>query len=344
MIKIGFKLFAVLTVFLFFGVGGVILALSTVPPAYEVRDEIVDHVYPPARENVKVKFNNFIQQTSDGIDVGEFVLSEIELNAYLYWWARDHFMPAGEPLFENPYLFVEPGRLRLRVDIPVSKFLQLVSNKLAGDDLQQSLEKIKATEKDRGTIALTFILRIFWLEKEEHPYFYLDRVYVGVLPIPIPVMMSDYQDQFNRMCTDFYYNSFQYSPVYIRKIEVRDKLIRLETELKVTERVALQKKMRQFEDSNPTLARALNSRNCLYGCTPKEREALDKWMKTIRNRSANDVSPEEVMFFKMVSNQMHERRVRHVQEVQHKIDWRQIKKYSRSDKEFNFKHWPTEEE
>ncbi|HOX28282.1 MAG TPA: hypothetical protein PLQ76_03910, partial [bacterium] len=60
MIKIGFKLFGLLTVIVFFPLVGAIMAARTSPPQYKIKTEVLDIIYPTAREHVLGKFSRFL--------------------------------------------------------------------------------------------------------------------------------------------------------------------------------------------------------------------------------------------------------------------------------------------
>ena len=342
MIKASFKLFGCSTVVFFFLFAGIYTAVSTTPPAYSVRSEIRDNVYPPAREHLKDKFRYFMQETMKAKDVGEFKISEIEANAYLYW-AAEQYVPSGIQLVKDPYLFMEKEKLTLRFDIPVKNFFQLAGALAGGKKLEEGLKTISESPKKGGDLALTFILRAFWLEKEDRPYFYFEKFYLGVLPVPVPVFLADYQDQFNGMVEDFYYKTFNLTPVYIRKINVVDKAVVLKTEIKVTDGVAMMRKMEEFENTNPQVARALDSRSCLYGCTGEERRKLQEWMRKIDARSANDVTGKETLVFRSMRKTMDDRKIKNIHGIHNgKFDakyWRQWQQMY-PDRDWKFKNWP----
>lgn len=322
MIKLGFKTFGCLSVLIFFGIAGIYIAMSTTPPPYVVKTEIKQNVYPAARQHLKEKFARFVDDTRDTVDVGVFSVSELEINAWLNKILSERLTFDGVPLFRYPYMFVKNDAVVFRVDVPFFTALKMITNKLAGYELKENIDRLSPEDDDSGAVSFTFVMKAFWVEKEQKPYLYLDRFYIGVMPVPIPVFMSDYQDQFNRFLEDALFKTVQHSPVLVRRIDVRDKGIDISTELKITDAVAMETHINRWKDDNPEAARAMDKKNCLYGCTEEEYKALNEWMKKSGSRSANDLTMEEVAFYKMVTKTINDRKYKMKMESHGKADWR----------------------
>jgi hypothetical protein len=291
---------------------GVTLAVKTEPPAYTVRREVRDYLYPTAREHLKGKLNDFTDDIMKGKDVKRFEISELELNAYLYYLLNDVLLIGGKPLFKDPYLFLSPGRLTLRVDIPLRNAVEILANSMNKMALNENIKRLAAKRREetapRGegyTLSLTFSISFHWVK--DHPYFYLERFYAGVMPVPVSVFFSDYQDQFNTMLWETFNKVFSMFPAYIRGMKVENKRMVFKTEGKVTDLVAATRQVEEFNNANPDLARALNSKNCLYGCTAKEKKALDKFYDRLGRQSAADVGISDLMMMKLVTEKMNER-------------------------------------
>jgi len=306
MIKLGFKLFGLFTVIFFLTGFAIYLAVDTVPPVYNVRDEVKQIVYPTARENLKTKFNALLEGVRNGDDVREFKISEIEANSYLYYMLCEKIAEFTTPFIENPYLFIDENRLRLRLDIPVESLIQIVNNKnLNIDENIKSLVEAKRTD---FTIALTFIININWVNKTQRPFIYLERVYIGVMPVPISILFFDYQNQFNDYLWRSLENFFKHLPAYITKIELKNKEVVFTTEAAVTDRVASARKYKRFQDTNPELYTALQSKNCLYGCTAEEAAALEKFYSEMTGFGAADIEMSQILRAEIMLNKMEERR------------------------------------
>jgi len=305
MIKIGFKTFGCLSVLCFSLMIGVYLAAKTMPPVFKVRSEVRDYIYPTAREHLKNKFYYFQDDIQHGKNIRRFDVSELELNAYIYYLFNERLTIDGEPFVKNPYLFVDPGRFTLRADVPVENALSLFSNLLAKKTLDENVKTLAKAQHSRFTLALTFVIRFYWVK--DHPYFYLERVYAGVMPIPISVFLSDYQDQFNTMIWDFYEKNFAFFPAYIKKIEVRDKMVRFDVEAKVTEIVSMSRMMLKWRKSNPDLVNALESKNCLFGCTPKEWKALHEFNENLYTARADQINVSQIMVGQAITTAMDKR-------------------------------------
>lgn len=312
MIHLGFKTFGLLSVLAFSALFGIILALKSTPPSYVVRPEVRDYLYPTAREHLKSKFDYFIRDITTGKKVEKFDISELELNAYLYYFMNDVLLVGGEPLFRDPYLTVKDNKLVLRMDVPMRHAIVLFSNGISKTKLDQSIKDLaekkraKTTSENSGfTLAITFVFSFHWVK--DHPYFYLERVYAGVLPIPISVFLSDYQDQINTILWETFNKVFAFFPAYIRGMTVKNKGISVKTEAKMTDFVALTRRMDQFNKANPVLAKALEKQNCLYGCTPEEKAEMDKFFSKAAGKDANDMTPAELMKMKMMLSKMNRR-------------------------------------
>ncbi len=340
MIKLSFKMFGCLSVLLFFGFAGIYIAMSTMPPPYIVRAEIREEVYPVAREHLKEKFNRFVEDTRKTVNVGIFSISEIEINAWINKLLVDNLTVGGAPLFKYPYLFVNKGNLVFRVDVPFATALKMISNKFAGYELKENIDRLTPADKDAGTVSFTFVLNAYWIDKEQRPYLYLDRFYIGVMPVPIPIFMSDYQDQFNRFLEDALYKMVQLSPVLVRKIEVRYKGIDILTELKVTDAVAMETKMTRWKKANPEIASAMDKKDCLYGCTEEEYNALKKWMKKSSSLSANDISMEDMAFYKLVNSTMKSRRYKMTLDSHGKSNWKRVIENFDDGRDWGIKNLP----
>jgi hypothetical protein len=316
-IKILFKLFGLGTVVFFVAFFGVAIAVKTMPPVYSIRQEVKDYLYPVTREHLKGKFNDFLADIQSCKRNNSFEISELELNSYLYYLFSDVLLVEGKPVVENPYMFVQPGQVKLRVDIPAGNALRLLSNGLNDMKLDENVKKVMKARSDdsaksretsgggEGTLALTFIMSVHWVK--DHPYFYLERVYAGVMPIPVSILLSGYQDQVNTNIWSFYQKSFSLLPVYIRKIEARNKVLRFNTELKMTNQLAPVCDLNNFRKNNPDLARALESEDCLYGCTDKEKEEMDKFYKSLTGSSAGDVQMAKLIVAKAMTGKMRQR-------------------------------------
>lgn len=341
MIKVGFKLFGCFSVIFFLLFAGTYKAIKTTPPIRSISPEIAFGVYPVAREYLKDDFKNFLQKTMIASDVGKMEFSELELNAYLYWFLTEQIAPGGLQVFTDPYLEVNPGVLKLRVDIPLKAMFKVIGDKFAGREIRNSIDSMNENDGGGGRIALTLVVRVFWVEKDQKPYIYIDRLYIGVLPIIFPVVLYDLQDQMNKTIEDGFFKLYDYSPVYIRKIIVADKLITIKTELKITEETASRKKVEDFYQKNPDLASALNSKNCLYGCTEDERAELKKWMDNMKSKRADELSVEEMGYFKTASELMNTRRDMYRGEDIHRngIDWRKVKQTD-PNRDWQFRNYP----
>ncbi len=305
MIKIGFKAFGCLSVVCFSLMIGIYLAAKTMPPVFSVRREVRDYIYPTAREHLKNKFYYFQDDIRHGKNIRKFDVSELELNAYLYYLFNERLTVDGEPFVQNPYLFVSPGRFTFRADIPVENAMALFSNLLDKKTLDENVKTLAKAQHSQFTLALTFVISFYWVK--DHPYFYLERVYAGVMPIPVSVFLSDYQDQFNKTIWDFYEKNFSFFPAYITKIEVREKIIRFAVEAKVTEVVSMMRMMDKWRETNPDLVSALEAKNCLYGCTRKEWDALHKFNENLYNTRADQINVSQIIIGQAITTAMDKR-------------------------------------
>lgn len=341
MIKIGFKIFGLLSVVFFLLFAGIFKAIKTTPPIRAVSPEIVYGVYPVAREYLKADFQDFLNGTMMAKDVGKMEFSELELNSYLHWFLTERIAPGGLQVFTDPYLEIHPGVINVRVDIPLKAMMKVIGDKFAGKEIRNSIDNMKESDGGGGRIALTLVVKVFWVDKEQKPLIYIDRLYIGALPIIFPVILYDLQDQMNRLIEDGFFKLYDYSPVYIRNLLVTDKLITMKTELKITEETAARKKVDDFYKNNPDLARALSSKNCLYGCTQEEREELEKWMNEIKNKRADQIGLEEVGYFKTANAIMEARKIQYREEDIHNrgIDWRQIRQRD-PNRDWQFRNYP----
>jgi hypothetical protein len=96
-------------------------------------------------------------------------------------------------------------------------------------------------------------------------------------------------------------------PAYIRGMKVENKRVVFKTEGKVTDFVAATRQVEEFNNANPDLARALKSKNCLYGCTAKEKKALDEFYDRLGRQSAGDIGVADLMVIKIMAEKMNER-------------------------------------
>lgn len=341
MIKIGFKIFGFLSVFFFLLIAGTYKAVKTTPPIRSISPDIVRGVYPVAREYLKADFQDFLNGTMMAKDVGKMELSELELNSYLHWFLTEQIAPGGLQVFTDPYVEIHPDVINVRVDIPLKAMLKVIGDKFAGKEIRNSIDNMKEADGGGGRIALTLIVKVFWVEKDQKPFVYIDRLYIGALPIIFPVVLYDLQDQMNRIIEDGFFKLYDYSPVYIRNISVAEKLITFKTELKISEETAARKKVDDFYKNNPDLARALSSKNCLYGCTEEERAELEKWMNNIKSKRADQIGIEEVGYFKTASALMEARKTQYREENLHQkgIDWRQIRQRD-PNRDWQFRNYP----
>lgn len=305
MIKFGFKLFGCLTVVIFIAVAGVYIAVETVPPVYKVRKEITDIIYPTAREHLVRKFGDFIDEIPRAKKKHEFKISEIEANAYIYYLLNDRLTIQGVPFVQDPYLFVKPGLLKLRIDIPAENLWQLIKNGMGKKDFDENLKSLVQAHKTDFTFAITILIRCYWVK--DHPYFYIERVYVGVMPLPVSIFFAEYQDQANEGLWKFYQDYFKHLPFEVTKITVRDKEIRIAAETKVTDVVALQRENLNFQKNNPILYGALLSKKCLYGCTKEERAAMKKFYGEMTGFGAADIEMSKLVEAQMMLAVMRKR-------------------------------------
>jgi hypothetical protein len=308
MIKLGFKIFAIFSVGVFLTCAGLYIAIKTVPPVYEVRQEVKDIVYPTAREHLVRKFDDFLTNIENSPKIDKFTISEIEANAYIYYLLSDKLTIDGIPFIKNPYLFMKPGLLKLRIDLPFENFLQLIKNKRLEDmKLDENLKSLAQAQKSEFTLAVTFLISCYWVK--DHPYFYLQKVYLGVLPVPISIFFADYQDQFNKWMWDFYENNFRHLSFFVKKIEVSDKMVKFSTETKITNSVALNAWNHQFKKENPALYDALLSRNCLYGCTKKEWADMQNFYKDMNGYGAADIEMSKIVKAQMMYDVLKKRKI-----------------------------------
>ncbi len=307
MIKLSFKIFAVLTVAFFILATGVLIAVKTNPPEYIVSDVIVDGVYPTAREHLKGKFIRMLLDLEKGKDIREFEITEIEANAYIRQMFDNFITPSGMPIATDPYLFMSPGKLKLRFDIPFGNMMEFIGNKMDDMDLDDNLKAIATEKGSRSKMTITVIVRVYWVEKESRPFFYLEKIYIGALPVAVPLALAEYQQQLNDNIWGGYERNMSSIPVYIKKIEAREKIFRFDLEPRVTSEYSFARQSEKFLQANPELGRAMESKNCLYGCTQEEWDALQKYHSELKTLGARDIKMTDAVRAQAMVNMMKRR-------------------------------------
>ncbi len=344
MIKIGFRLFGCGTVFFFLAFFCVYIAITTVPPVTPVSDKIISDIYAPSREHLREKYKRAFDSVHSGALRKKFVITEIEANAFFHHWATETFRPSNSQIIKNPYITINRDTIVIRFDLAFSDIFRLsaanaITPTSTGYDSAEQVFAPKAA-KAKGAIsrirakpvAMTIVARLMWVEKEKRPYAYVEKVYLGALPVPFVILSAHLQDNLNNAIWGGVRNFTNFLPFYVRGLNTADKQITVTYETKVDEMSSFLMRKERFLAKNPALKRAFDQKNCLYGCTQKEWDTLDDWMSSIGNKGVVSLDSQDQAYGEQVAAAMAKRRRERIESGKHFTDYGSYINMSQKDK------------
>lgn len=277
MIKLSFKILALLTVIGFFSTTALYMAITAVVPSAKVPEKIRGSVYPLAMENTKIRFTTLFENMQQGVIRQNIVFSELEANAFLY----EYIGKKSSHAIKEPYISFLDDTLRFRFDVSLADAWKLIFNTLKGMDINNNLKKIAASNKPSTRISFTIDIGVEY--KDNHPQFSIRRMYIGALPVPFTNMLSKAFTITNQKSEETFAKLLNTGQFYIREFRMQDKIIVCKFESKVTPELVRKANDARLKKENPGLFIILGRPydKCKIGCSPEEEEQIKKYFDTI---------------------------------------------------------------
>ena len=250
------------------------MLVTSSPYTVRVKKDVAEFIYPVARENVKIKFQNLIRHLIAATELKtDFTLSELEANAYLH----QHFPSSREMPIVNPYLFFRSDIVRFRFEISFDNIRKYLINRLKGATIDENFKDLMEAREISLRLTLTMDVGVNWTKGA--PYVYLAGLRIGLLPLPVKLLIGEYTDEMNKKMFKDFNEEFKNSPFLIRGVEVKDGLLVAHLETKLTDRVILEDRTRRYLEQDTPVARSLRRHKCEFGCTEEEQKAIDGFVK-----------------------------------------------------------------
>jgi len=277
MVKIGFKIFALCTVFFFFAGAGIFMAMTAVVPSAHVDPQVTMVVYPMALENTKIRFNELIQNIISGVLRQKLVFSELEANAFIYQVAQKY----KQFPIKEPYIYFLEDTARLRFDISLEDSWRVMVNDLKGKDVDENLRSVLSSNKPTTRISITIDLQILW--KFDHPEISVSRVYVGSLPIPFTGFFNQFFGPANKKIADAFARSFTRTQIYIRDVRLENKYLTASIESKATDDFVRRTETMKMKEDNPGMFKfmARGKKSCKIACDDERQKRLQRYMSSL---------------------------------------------------------------
>ncbi|MEW6202147.1 MAG: hypothetical protein AB1546_09240, partial [bacterium] len=273
-LKFLFKVFGCATVFTFFTAVTVYMLVTSSPYAVRVKKDVAEFIYPVARENVKIKFENLIRHLIGATELKtDFVLTELEANAYLH----QYFPSSREMPIVNPYLFFRNDIVRFRFEISFDSIRIYLINRLKGANIDENFKEMMEAREISLRLTVTTDIGVNWTK--EKPYLYLSGLRIGLLPLPVKLIFGEYTDEMNKKVFKDFNEEFKKSPFLIQGVEVKDGMLVAHLETKLTDRVILEERQRRYLEQDTPIARSLRRHKCRFGCTEEEQKSIDGFIK-----------------------------------------------------------------
>ena len=281
MVKLSFKLFGCLTVFLFLGGVGVYMAMNASVPAPQINQKVIDVVYPLAVESAKAKFQRTINNVNAGYPRQALVFSELEANAFLFQAVKKAETGGKYKNFpiKNPYIYFFKDSMRVRFDLALREVFWMFANQFRGMQFKDNLMDLDRRESGASRITITADFDLFWLK--DHPEIRIRKIYVGVLPLPITRFANRAMNPMNNWFRTGFNKSANMDKFAVRRMRFEDKEFVAEAEAMVTpdymkglrERRLAQEAARRG-GVQPFSNYLGPSSKCEFACSEQEQEAL----------------------------------------------------------------------
>lgn len=277
MIKLSFKILALLTVLGFFTSTALYMAITAVVPAAKVPEKIRGSVYPLAMENTKIRFTTLFENMQQGVIRQNIVFSELEANAFLY----EYVGKKNSSAIKEPYLSFLDDTLRFRFDISLADAWKLITNKLKGMDINDSVKKIATTNDPSTRISFTIDIGVEYTDN--HPQFSIRRMYIGALPVPFTNFLSKAFTVVNQKSEETFAKLLNTGQFYIREFRMQDKLLVCKFESKVTPELVRKANDARLKKENPGMFTILGRTydKCRIGCSKEEEDKIKKYFDNI---------------------------------------------------------------
>lgn len=289
MIKLGFKIFALLTVIFFVGTASIYMAVTAIVPAAHVQQRVFDTVYPLAMENSKIKFDSLFKNLSNGTLRQQFVFTELEANAFVY----NYLGKRQDYPIKEPYVSFIPDAVRLRFDVAAPDTMKLIANQMNKVPFAQSLKEVSGENNTGRRVSFTIDVGMNW--EQDRPVLSVERVYIGVLPLPFKSFFNSFLVNVNDRLAATFSKTIGKSPLYVREFKVADKQFLCTLESKVDDAFVRRAENDRLQKNNPDIFTAFgrNRNTCRIACTPEEEERLKKLvgaLATKNNLSEDDLN------------------------------------------------------
>ncbi|MEW5947718.1 MAG: hypothetical protein AB1742_16145 [bacterium] len=266
-----FKIFGCLTVLVFFAVATVYLFITSPPPAVRVKSDVRQYIYPVARENLKIQFENIQRNLFQGGELEmDFVVTELEANALL-----DQYFPVREgfPII-YPYIYLKKGIIRFRCEISFENLRKFIINKMKQKSLDENIRALG--EKSRMTTNLSVIIDVGIKWEKKYPYVYLAGARLGILPLPVHWLLGEYTPRFNGQLHDWLDENIEEAPILVRGADFEENMVKLHVEKKITGEDVRMEEMKGYFDSDVPLVRSLDRMRsgCRFGCSEERQKAI----------------------------------------------------------------------
>jgi hypothetical protein len=300
MVKIAFKTFGCLTVILFLGGAGALMAMKAVVPAPRISHQVRTVVYPLAVESAKVKFQKTIQSMSAGYPRQTLVFTELEANAFLDRAVNNSRTQKKHKNFpvKNPYIFFLEDAMRVHFDLALLETFWMFSNQFKGMAMNENIEDLARRESGTSRISFTIDFELIWVR--DHPQIRVRKAYIGVLPVPLLSLFNHALQPMNNWFANDFGKSSKLDNFAVRGMKFADKEFAVDMETMVTEEY--QKEMRRRRVAQAMSAGGgkadpfsnyLGGRGpCNFACTDRERENLVRAIEDLNKQ--NTMNPEDL--------------------------------------------------
>lgn len=276
--KCMFKFFGCSTVVCFFFFYTLYLMVSTSPTAIEVKPDVKQYIYPVARENVKINFENLKRVFLGAEELkADFVLTELEANALL----DEHFPPPEKVPLRTPFIFFSDDVISVRLNVSLEELKRFLLNRMKGVEMDRNLREITERSRMSFRFTITVDIGLLW-GKKEYPYVYLAGVRIGMLPVPIQWLLGENTKLANDRIKKWMDESLSKAPFIIRGVDIRDGFAEVHIEAKLTDQMIRHRRVKEYYSGNAPLVRALERPwGCRFGCTEEERRAIGEFVKKV---------------------------------------------------------------
>lgn len=279
MVKLSFKMFGCLTVFLFMGGLGVYLAMNATVPAPRISNQVRTVVYPLAVESAKVKFQKTLQNMSAGYPRQTLVFTELEANAFLDRTVQGATQDKYKNFpIKNPYIYFFEDTMRVRFDLAMRETFWMFANQFRGMTFENNLKDLSKRESGTSRVSFTIDLQLFWIK--DHPQIKVKKAYIGVMPVPFLSLLNGALDPINNwFATDFGHAS-KLDNFAVRRMKFVDKEFAVDMETMVTPEYqkGLQRRKISQAMSNKGADPFSNylgaGGSCSFACSDKEKDDL----------------------------------------------------------------------